>query len=84
MARCDRIRACSALLPNDLTPEPHNPPGGANSDYTAADFQHMLLAAQVPNARRAGGNPDAPLDAPAGTVPLLGEQADFASARPRL
>ena len=24
-----------------------NPPGGANSDYTAADFQHMLLAAQV-------------------------------------
>jgi hypothetical protein len=26
-----------------------NPTGGANSDYTAADFQHMLLAAQVPN-----------------------------------
>jgi hypothetical protein len=23
-------------------------PGGANTDYTAADFQHMLLAAQVP------------------------------------
>jgi hypothetical protein len=26
-----------------------NPPGGSNSDYTAADFQHMLLAAQVVN-----------------------------------
>ena len=31
------------------------PPGGANSDYTAADFQHMLLAAQVPNAAVPGG-----------------------------
>ena len=30
-----------------------NPPGGANSDYTAADFQHMLLAAQVHNAAAA-------------------------------
>ena len=28
--------------------------GGANSDYTAADFQHMLLAAQVPNAAGTG------------------------------
>ena len=46
-----------ALLPN-LPPSAYynaaanpscNPPGGANSDYTAADFQHMLLAAQVPN-----------------------------------
>ena len=26
----------------------NNPPGGANTDYTAADFQHMLLAAQTP------------------------------------
>ena len=28
--------------------------GGANSDYTAADFQHMLLAAQVLNAAGTG------------------------------
>ncbi len=34
-----------ALLPN-LKIFNRNPPGGANSDYTAADFQHMLLAAQ--------------------------------------
>ena len=27
----------------------YNPPCGANSDYTAADFGHMLLAAQVMN-----------------------------------
>ena len=27
-----------------------NPPGGANSDYTAPDFQHVFLAAQVVNA----------------------------------
>ena len=27
-----------------------NPPGGTNSDYTAADFQHMFLAAQVYNS----------------------------------
>ncbi|MGD0901244.1 MAG: hypothetical protein ABR915_25730, partial [Thermoguttaceae bacterium] len=26
-----------------------NPPGGANVDYTAPDFQNMLLAYQVPN-----------------------------------
>ena len=32
-----------------------NPPGGANSDYTAPDCQHVLLAAQVPNAAVAGG-----------------------------
>jgi hypothetical protein len=31
----------------------YNPPNGVNTDYTAADFQHMLLAAQVPTA--AGG-----------------------------
>ena len=31
-----------------------NPPGGANSDYTAADFRHMLLAAQQPAATGAG------------------------------
>ncbi len=32
-----------------------NPPGGANSDYTAADFQHTFLAAQVPDATAPGG-----------------------------
>ncbi len=37
-----------ALLPNDLTYN-RNPPGGANSDYTAPDFQHVFLAAQVLN-----------------------------------
>ncbi len=36
-----------ALLPNDTT-QNRNPPGGANTDYTAPDFQHMVLAAQVP------------------------------------
>ena len=34
-----------ALMPNHANNR--NPAGGANSDYTAADFQHMLLAAQV-------------------------------------
>ena len=47
-----------------------NPPGGANSDYTAADFQHMLLAAQVTNAT--GGRADASLVPSAGTDQLLG------------
>lgn len=42
-----------ALLPN--APENCAPPGGANSDYTAADFQHMLLAAQVTNSAALGG-----------------------------
>ncbi len=32
-----------------------NPPGGANSDYTAADFQHMLLAAQTPQTAAGTG-----------------------------
>ncbi|MGA2031103.1 MAG: hypothetical protein ABSG68_02500, partial [Thermoguttaceae bacterium] len=36
-----------ALQPNN--PENLNPVGGANSDYTAPDFQHMMLAYQVPN-----------------------------------
>ena len=35
-----------ALLPGD--PLNRNPAGGANSDYTAPDFQHMMLAAQEP------------------------------------
>ena len=35
-----------ALLPGD--PLNRNPAGGANSDYTAADYQHMMLAAQEP------------------------------------
>ena len=43
-----------ALLPNDPTVN-RNPSGGANTDYTAADFQHMLLAAQVPNTLAPGG-----------------------------
>jgi hypothetical protein len=34
-----------ALLPNHV--DNRNPAGGANPDYTAADFQHVLLAAQV-------------------------------------
>ena len=42
-----------ALKPND--PANRNPPGGANPDYTAADFQHVLLAARVPNANAVGG-----------------------------
>ena len=45
-----------ALLPgyplanyfNSTTNPNCNPPGGANTDYTAADYQHMLLAAQLP------------------------------------
>ncbi len=41
-----------ALLPgyplSNYTATAGNPPGGANTDYTAADFQHMLLAAQEP------------------------------------
>ena len=36
-----------ALLP--AAPENANPPGGANSDYTAPDYQHMMLAFQVPS-----------------------------------
>ena len=35
-----------AFLPNH--PANQNPPGGANSDYTAPDCQHMFLAAQTP------------------------------------
>ena len=42
-----------ALKPNDLANR--NPLGGANPDYTAADFQHILLAAQVPDASAPGG-----------------------------
>jgi hypothetical protein len=42
-----------ALLPNYRSSsggaDNRNPLGGANSDYTAPDFQHMLLAAQVLN-----------------------------------
>ena len=34
------------LLPND--PDNRNPIGGANSDYTAPDIQHMVLAGQIP------------------------------------
>ncbi|MCE5267713.1 MAG: hypothetical protein LLG00_07495, partial [Planctomycetaceae bacterium] len=52
-----------ALLPNlplsfyynAMTNPLSNPPGGANTDYTAPDFQHMLLAAQVPNTNAPGG-----------------------------
>ena len=48
-----------ALLPNlplsvyyNASTNPlSNPPGGANSDYTAADFQHMLLAARCRRLR---------------------------------
>ena len=36
-----------ALLPNHASNR--NPLGGANSDYTAPDFQHIFLAAQVAN-----------------------------------
>ncbi len=36
--------AATTPLTNPLS----NPPGAANSDYTAADFQHMLLAVQQP------------------------------------
>ncbi len=32
-----------------------NPPGGANSDYTAVDYQHMLLAAQLASTTAPGG-----------------------------
>jgi hypothetical protein len=51
----------AALLPNiplsaysSAFGGPPNPPGGSNSDYTAADYQHMFLAAQTP------ANPSAP------------------------
>ncbi len=37
-----------ALLPND--PLNRNPPGGANEDYDAVDFQNMLLGAQIVDA----------------------------------
>ena len=50
-----------ALLPGypvaAYTATNSNPPGGANSDYTAADFQHMLLAAQTPPAGASGLGP---------------------------
>jgi hypothetical protein len=47
-----------ALLPNmplssyynAVTNPLSNPPGGVNSDYTAADFQHMLVWGQAPDA----------------------------------
>ena len=39
----------SAAISHDINGNP-NPPGGANSDYTAADNQHMLVAAQVSGA----------------------------------
>ena len=49
-----RLRCCRTvplLVYYNASANPlSNPPGGANSDYTAADFQHMLLAAQVHNA----------------------------------
>ena len=69
----DRLhrRRCSgplALFPNH--PDNRNPAGGANTEYTAADFQHMLLAAQVANGT---GGADAALDATSGSVPLLGQ-----------
>ena len=41
-----------ALLPNDAMNRTLSV--SANSDYTAADFQHMLLAAQPPNAAGTG------------------------------
>ena len=48
-----------ALLPNlpmyIYSSTQYNPPGGVNADYTAADLQHMLLAAQVPNSPVPGG-----------------------------
>jgi hypothetical protein len=48
-----------ALLPNlplnVYSANQYNPPGGANEDYDAADFQNMLLAAQVPNGAAPGG-----------------------------
>ncbi len=37
-----------SAVPSALKNPFSNPPGGVNSDYTAADFQHMLLAAQIP------------------------------------
>ena len=40
-------RVSLALLPNDPSEPQPELGAGANSDYTAADFQHMLLAAQV-------------------------------------
>ena len=50
-----------ALLPN--APENRNPAGGTNSDYTAADFQHMLVAAQAA--------PVLPATGPVQTLPSL-------------
>jgi hypothetical protein len=48
-----------ALLPNlplsAYSAFGYNPPGGVNVEYTAPDFQHMLLAAQVPNTAVASG-----------------------------
>ncbi len=51
-----------ALRPNDITDDTkgnangnRNPLGGANDDYDAADFQNMLLAAQVANPAVTGG-----------------------------
>ncbi len=51
-----------ALLPNlplsiynTANPAPSFKFGGANEDYDAADFQNMLLAAQVPNPAAPGG-----------------------------
>ena len=43
----DKTHWPTPLLPNDL--DNRIPLGGANPDYTAADFQHVLLAAQVYN-----------------------------------
>ena len=51
-ARRARSRCCRTCRFPLTTPfNSYNPPGGANSDYTAADFQHMLLAAQVAKRR---------------------------------
>ncbi len=38
-----------------------NPPGGANPDYTAADYQHLLLAAQTPHPAGPPGCLDTPI-----------------------
>jgi hypothetical protein len=48
-----------ALLPG--APENADPAGGANSDYTAADYQHMLLAYQVPVQRNGATSVATPL-----------------------
>ena len=44
-ATAGAFNANLAMQPNAAANR--NPAGGANSDYTAADFQHMFLAAQV-------------------------------------